>query len=159
MSIWDIPLDKLRASRLLALRMHVARYVVRTGAAQPSVVALLDHTTAARHGGKLLELLEAAGAQSPQLMNAPDDPEAALPVANVMVFGAGGRSAAEVAERWRERVAAAAPYVWAIDVDRLAGALDDRIVDSIEALIRIVIPEALGANGTPPSEEVALRIA
>ena len=154
MSIWDVPLEKLQSSRLLALRMHVARYVVSTGAAQRTVTALLDEETRVARGGTLLELLEAAGAQAPNVAIL----AAALPKADVLLIGEGGRDAREVADRWSGRVAGGEAQVWAIDVDRLAGGRDSRIVESVEALIRIVIPEALGANGTPPDEAVAVRL-
>ena len=154
MSIWDVPLDKLQSSRLLALRMHVARYVVKTGARQRSAVVVLDAATLDAYGGTMLELLEAAGAQAPSVavLTTP------LPKADVLLIAESGHSVKDVAERWSGRVADGGAQVWAIDVDWLAGARDARIVQSIEALIRIVIPEALGANGTPPAEEVAVRL-
>jgi hypothetical protein len=153
-SIWDVPLDKLQSSRLLALRMHVARYVVSTGATQRTATVLLDDETRVTHGETLLELLEAAGAHAPNVAIL----TAALPKADILLIGESGRSAVELAERWPGRVTSGGSDVWAIDVDWLAGARDARIVESVEALIRIVIPEALGANGTPPDEVVAIRL-
>jgi hypothetical protein len=154
-SIWDVPLDKLQSSRLLALRMHVARYVVSTGATQRTATVLLDEETRVTHGETLLELLEAAGAHAPNVAIL----KAALPKADILLIGESGRNATEVAKRWSGRVADSGAQVWAIDANRLAGGKDARIVESVEALIRIVIPEALGANGTPPSQEVAVRLA
>ena len=85
MSIWDVELDKLRSSRLLALRMHVARYVVRTGATQRTAVALVDPTTLVERGDQLRELLEAAGAADPVVA----DPAGGgpLPEADVVLVG------------------------------------------------------------------------
>jgi len=137
--------------------MHVARYLVRTGAAQPSATALLDSAALATHGPMLLELLEAAGAQAPQVDILPMSPDTPLPLADVLLIGEAGVEAKRVAERWRP-VDRKHGQVWAVTVDRLAGARDARIVDSVDALIRIVIPEALGANGTPPHEDVAVRL-
>ena len=157
MSIWDVPLEKLQDSRLLALRMHVARFVVRTGATRPSVIALLDPTARVTQGPTLLELLEAAGAESPRLADLPASPHDSVPLADVLLIGEAGVDAKRVAERWRQADGHGA-QVWAMTVDRLAGARDERIVESVDALIRIVIPQALGSNGTPPAEDIAVRL-
>ena len=155
MSIWDVELDALRASRLLALRMHVARYVVRTGAAQRSAVAVVDQTTLLEHGEQLRELLEAAGAVTPDVQ-----PRAAdrMPHAEVLLVGERGAAAAEVALTLEPLVGGAAGHVWAIDVQRFASPPGPGIVDAVEWMIRMIIPEALGANGTPPPGDVALRV-
>ena len=146
--------------------MHVARYLVRSGAQQRSVIALLDAETAHSQGELLTELLEASGAAQPQVL--PVSAEAALPLADVLLFGQTGISAAETAANLRKTritappflpAAAGATQVWAIDVDALLAPPGPGIVDHVESLIRIVMPEALGANGTPPSEAVAIRIA
>jgi hypothetical protein len=157
--VWDVPLDKLRSSRLLALRMHVARYVVRAGAQQRAVVALVDEETRRDRRELLLELLEAAGSASADVVQLPQNAEAALPMADVLLFGERGRSAEEVAARVRTRGAALeGQQRWAVTLDRVLVPPGPEIVESVEALLRIVIPEALGANGTPPPSEVAVRI-
>lgn len=157
-SIWDVQLDHLRASRLLALRMHVARYVVSTGATRRTAIALVDQATYESKASVLFELLEEAGAVEPQVMAMPDETNAALPAADVVLVGEGGRSSAELAQRWRAATPQTGVQLWAIDVDRIVGEPGPSIVESVESLIRIVIPEALGANGTPPSEDVAIRL-
>lgn len=148
MSIWDVRLDKIQESRLLALRMHVARYVVRAGAKQRSVVAVLD-SGAMAHANTLVELLEAAGAGGTGVVELGSNvPEADI----VLVSLHQGDAALPLEQPTRAQA-------WAVDVAALAGAEDGRIVGSVEALIRIVMPEALGANGTPPDEAVAVRLA
>ena len=150
MSIWDVALDRLQGSRLLALRMHVARYVVRAGAQQRSVAVVLGPGEM-ECASTLLELLEAAGAATAEVVSG-----APVPAADIVL----------VSRRQDTWLGSLSPLpldpraaVWAIDVEQLAGAPDARIVESVEALIRIVMPEALGANGTPPDEAVAVRLA
>jgi hypothetical protein len=161
--VWDTPLDKLRSSRLLALRMHVARYVVRTGARQRTAVALLDEPTLATRGPLMVELLEAAGAAFPQVAPLPSTPDAALPLVDVLLFGRAGSAPAELAAELRAAswLAATSPsaQVWALDLDTLLRDPGPELVASVETLIRIVIPEALGANGTPPLPHQAVRVA
>ena len=148
MSIWDVRLDKLQDSRLLALRMHVARYLVRTGAIQRTAVAVVDDA----HRGVMLELLEAAGAREPQTVTA-GQPVPSADVILVALRAVQGEAALPL-----DPLAAPTPtQIWAIDLERIAVS-DERIVESVETLIRIVMPEALGANGTPPAEDVAVRI-
>ena len=169
-SIWDVRLEKLQESRLLALRMHVARYVVRVGARQRTVVAVLEPDDVSRFGETLLELLEAAGARSAEVIASGD----AVPEADIVLV-ARHRSAGQgdaalpldpPTDSSKASLAALArppslgdTQLWEIDVERIAGGRDARIVESVEALIRIVMPEALGANGTPPDEAVAVRVA
>jgi hypothetical protein len=50
------------------------------------------------------------------------------------------------------------PQLWAIGVETLLPPPGPGLVESVEALIRIVTPEALGANGTPPPEHIAQRL-
>ena len=148
MSIWDVELDTLQDSRLLALRMHVARYVVRVRARQRSVVVVLGPEDEG-YGETLLELLEAAGALAPSVVSG----GAEVPEADIVLISRHSSAGSPEPSGLHTR------QVWAIDVEALAGARDARIVESVEALIRIVMPEALGANGTPPDEAVAVRLA
>ena len=155
MSIWDVELDTLRSARLLALRMHVARYVVRTGAAQRSVVALVDAQTAGERGAQLRELLEAAGAASQNVLTRE---VGVLPRTDVLLVGERGRIAADVAPAIESPTNPAADQVWALSLDRFTAPPGPEIVDAVEWLIRMIIPEALGANGTPPPTDVAMRV-
>ncbi len=148
--------------------MHVARYVVRAGARQRTAIAFLDGATLAARGSLMQELLEAAGAAFPQVAPVPAAPDTALPVADVLLFGHAGHTPAEVATQvtasaWFANrpsgpTAAHEPQVWALDVDVLLVEPGPQLVDSVEALLRIVMPEALGANGTPPSPDLAVRV-
>ena len=114
MSIWDVKLGKLDDSRLLALRMHVARYVVRAGAKQRSVAVVLqpEEWEFAR---TLLELLEAAGAANPHVVDGTQAPDVDIVL---------------VSQRQRHAALAQIPslQVWAVDFEKVAGALDARIV-------------------------------
>ena len=162
MSIWDVELDRLRASRLLALRMHVARYIVREGAAQRSVVALLDSATLARSGGVMLELLEASGARDPRVAALPvlrGAPPAPPPMAELVLHGRAGVSAPALAQELQGTDYGSGAQVWVFDVARVLHDVQSHVAESVETLIRIVTPEALGANGTPPPAEVAIRVA
>ena len=143
MSIWDVKLDKLQDARLLALRMHVARYVVRAGAKQRKVVLVLGREEMG-NAPRLLELLEAAGALEPEVVYAGGD----LPDSDVVLISSRQRG-----------VPTGSRQVWEINLDRLAGPRPASVVECVESLIRIVMPEALGANGTPPDEGVAVRLA
>lgn len=139
--------------------MHVARYVVRAGAQQRSVIALVDPETHRERRALLLELLEAAGSASPDVLPLPLDSGAALPVAQILLFGERGRTVEQVAERVRGGWGPLeGQQRWALALDAVLIPPGPEIVESVEALLRIVIPEALGANGTPPPPEVALRI-
>ena len=144
MSIWDVPLGKLQESRLLALRMHVARYVVRAGARQRSVVVVLGGDEM-RYAGTLVELLEAAGARSTRVVGVGEE----VPEAEVVLMARSPGSLAELKTQ---------AQVWVVDVEWLVGGREAWVVESVEALIRIVMPEALGANGTPPDESIAVRL-
>jgi len=122
---------------------------VRAGAKQRTAVALLDEPAYSDHGETLVEMLEAAGAQSPRVLPT----GAALPEADIVLVPLRAGDAA------LPRDPVVGSQVWAIDVERLAAVRDERIVESVETLIRVVMPEALGANGTPPDEAVAVRLA
>jgi len=153
-------LDKLGAARLLALRMHVARYIVRAGATQRRAIAFLDEPTLARRGALLKELLEAGGALNPDVLPLPTSTTAPLPAADVLLFGDTGRTLEELAAALRNTPSSASgPQVWVINAGVLLAEPGPGIVDSVEAILRIVMPEALGANGTPPPQAVALRVA
>jgi len=153
-------LDKLGAARLLALRMHVARYIVRAGATQRSAIAFLDEPTLARRGALMKELLEAGGALNPDVLPLPTSTAGALPLADVHLFGDSGRTVEEVAASLRAgESGASGPQVWAINAGVLLAEPGPGIVDSVEAILRIVMPEALGANGTPPPAAAAIRVA
>ncbi len=152
-------MNKLGSARLLALRMHVARYIVRAGATQRSVIAFLDEPTLARRGALMMELLEAGGALNPDVLPLPTSTAGALPLADVHLFGDSGRTVEEVAAALRARARnPSGPHVWAINADVLLAEPGPGIVDSVEAILRIVMPEALGANGTPPPAEIAVRV-
>jgi hypothetical protein len=150
--------------------MHVARYVVRAGARQRTAIGFLRSPTFEQRGPLLTELLEAAGALNPQVLPWPERPSAALPVADVLLFGATGETPEALAEKLRSKrgegqdagqgevSGAWGPQIWTFDSDALLSDPGPGIVDAVEALIRIVMPEALGANGTPPSSDLAVRL-
>lgn len=128
---------------MLALRMHVARYVVRAGARQRSVVVVLEGEEL-KYAGTLVELLEAAGARSTRVIEV----GAEVPEADVILLTRHQGDAALPLE----------PQLWVVTLDRLVAERGGWVVESVEALIRIVMPEALGANGTPPDESIAVRL-
>ena len=76
------------------------------------------------------------------------------------LFGDSGRTVEEVAVSLRAGASGASgPQVWAINAGVLLAEPGPGIVDSVEAILRIVMPEALGANGTPPPAAAAIRVA
>jgi iron complex transport system substrate-binding protein len=163
---------KLRSARLLALGMHVARYVVRTGSERRRVLLaevtppagiqlpgrwLPDMIDAA--GG--IPLLDAAGASPAPLSS--EDVLAARP--DVLLLGAFDLAVAQAELRrlasrpgWRELPAIQCGQAWALRFDDLFVHATSRLVEGVEVLLRIIAPEALGANGTPPPPELAWRL-
>jgi iron complex transport system substrate-binding protein len=159
-----------RRSRLLALRMHVARYLTRSGAPRPRV-AVLDSLDPPRAAGLWVpDMIDAAGGLpvvaepgAPSVNLAAGD----LRAAEAIVVGVAGNAPSEILGQVRALVASggetplaamASSRIWCVDYDALFGAPDARLIEGVEALIRMVMPEALGANGSPPPEHLALRL-
>jgi iron complex transport system substrate-binding protein len=159
-----------RSARLLALRMHVARYLVRSGAAQPTVIVLDSLDPPRTAGGWVPDIVDAAGGlpllATPGEAGTSIQPEG-LDRANIVVAGQPGLTAAQVANQllaaarsggWDTLVARHEARIWCVDYDALFATPNERLVESVEAMIRMILPAALGANGTPPPETVALRL-
>jgi iron complex transport system substrate-binding protein len=164
-------LHKIRSARLLALRMHVARYLVRAGVQQPKTV-FVDAGGALRLLGRWVpDMVDAAGGVPLLAGGGNDDrPVAAGEVAAVRpdlllagVRPAAGASLAEAtatatAPDEVRRLVASVGNAWAVNLRRLFDRPGPHLVEGVEALIRIIMPAALGANGTPPPEDVARPI-
>ena len=160
-------LQTVRAARLLALRMHVARYLTQTpGARRPTVsVAIYDPDTASWC---------ALSERGKQLVNA----AGGLLLAETYAPGAGVVSHADinlVATRGeadamsdhlglRRFLADIAPNqsangsTWSVGPDFMLNARGPGIVMAVETLLRAIFPVALGANGSPPPEPL-IRLA
>jgi iron complex transport system substrate-binding protein len=164
-------LHKIRSARLLALRMHVARYLVRAGAQQPKTV-FVDAGGALRLLGRWVpDMVDAAGGV-PLLAGGGDDDrpiaagEAAAARPDLLLAGvrppagAGLAEAAAIATAPDEvrRLVASVGNAWAVDLRRLFDRPGPHLVEGVEMLIRIIMPAALGANGTPPPEDIARPI-
>jgi iron complex transport system substrate-binding protein len=156
-----------RSARLLALRMHVARYLYRSGAAQPRV-AVLDSIGPARAAGLWVpDMIDAAGGIA--LYAQPGGPSVEVSPASLrddgmLVLAVPGLSLPEISVRaaaliqspeWLCVQAVAGLHIWCADYAALFGAPDERLIQGVEMLIRMILPEALGANGTPPPEHLA----
>ncbi|MBI3972207.1 MAG: hypothetical protein HY332_13040 [Chloroflexi bacterium] len=167
---------KIRSARLLALRMHVARYLVRSGATQPrAAVAEFDSTerTSPRLralGRWVPDMVDAAGGvpalglpgEERHTITPTDIHTAALGVLLVGQQRAGPRGTAESVApalfRMADGSGLASARVWAADLDELFSYAGPHLVEGVEALVRIIMPEALGANGTPPLPHQAVPI-
>ncbi len=157
-----------RSARLLALRMHVARYLVRSGAPQPRV-AVLEAVAPPRSAGLWVpDMIDAAGGVA--LHARPGEPGIAvnpadLGDADALVVGIPGASpevalaqatALLHAPEWSALSAVVGGRVWFVDYTRLFAAPDERLIEGVEMLIRMILPEALGSNGTPPPAHLAV---
>lgn len=160
-----VPLHKQRDARLLALRMHIARYLVRAGGAQPRVTAVLAHRGEDGIPPWVTEMLDAAGGVGLRVVEwtegsqIPDDVAHESP--QVVLFGRAGQSVQTVRESLAGRVqgpAWPADRTWAVDADDVFSFPGPHLIEGVECLIRIIIPEALGANGTPPPATQAIRV-
>lgn len=169
-------LHRQRGARLLALRMHVARYIVRAGAARPRVAVVEWPSPGVPPRLQVLgrwvpDMVDAAGGipvlAEPGDRDRPVMPEELLAARPDLVI-AGRRSAP--LERVASDLAAAAQEgeasplallrrmgaaLWIADFDRLLAFPGPGLVGGVEMLIRIVLPEALGQNGTPPPPPLA----
>lgn len=181
---------KTRGARLLALRMHVARYLTRSGASRPRVAFMEWVTTpvaaaAAQARGvrdriELLDLpglwvpdmIDAAGGL-PQLIEAGAEAAQVTPQAvlaaqpDVLLIGsretdlatAAGRVAAQIVHLgWEQLPAVQTGRTWVLALDPLFAHAGPRLVEGVEVLVRVVFPQALGANGVPPDPTEAVRL-
>lgn len=153
-----------RTARLLALRMHAARYLVRTpGAKRPTALALTPDGDAWRvhDDHRLGELIDAAGGvRAPIPIGAVASlGDIALAHPDVILAGrAGSGTAALTIARQVDSLGAMAPAVWHANWDTLLLSSGPSIVDTVEAILRATFPQALGANGTPPPGDVLRRV-
>ncbi len=171
-----------RSARLLALGMHVARHLVRNGGDRPRVVlaAVGDELSGPRGmalgaplrlpGRWLPDMIDAAGgvpllaeAGADDLTLAPDRVSRARP--DVLLVGAPdlasarGAATALVADgAWGHVPAARQGRIWALRLDGLFTHPSPRLVEGVEILLRIIFPQALGANGAPPAADRALPV-
>jgi iron complex transport system substrate-binding protein len=168
-------LHKQRDARLLALRMHIARYLVRVGGTQPRVVAVVqrrslgrkhDRDAASEPAPWIADMLDAGGGVGVAVLdwtNPPALPSAEITAAapELLLLGRAGESPQFVRDSLGPLSNDTSPLAcraWALDADDIFSFPGPHLVEGVECLIRIVIPEALGANGTPPSPQQALPI-
>ena len=154
-----------RSARLLALRMHVARYLVRSeGKLQPRTIALVreGHAWRVSDDVRVAELIEAVGGVSSSLPRGGLISENEVAAARVDVILAGGEASPTddpVIAVAVEALSGFAPAVWHADWSALVRSSGPSIVDAVEATLRATFPETLGANGTPPPSTVFRRVA
>lgn len=171
---------KVRSSRLLALSMHVARYLVRHGGERPRVLlATVDgdwprpdsSPPELRLPGRWMpDMIDAAGGL-PLLAEAGDDDRASTPEVlrraqpDVLIVGASSLATAvaattqlAAAAEWQDVPAVRDGRAWALRFDELLTQPSPRLVDGVEVLLRIISPHVLGANGTPPAPERAVPV-
>lgn len=163
-----VRLQTVRAARLLALRMHVARYLTQTpGTRLPTVsVAIYDPDTGSwcpvSERGK--QLINAAGGL---LFSEPYSPDApVIPPADLILVGTCGEADAKSEHAGLRSFLAnnvpnpsTTPSTWSIAPDFLLNATGPGVVPAVETLLRAIFPAALGANGTPPPEHLLRRSA
>ena len=158
-----IRLQAVRAARLLALRMHVARYLTQTpGARLPTVsVAIFDPDADSwcplSERGK--QLINAAGGLLLAETYAPGS--GVISPADINLVGTWGEADAKSEHPGLLRFLAnnvsnpnANGSTWSIAPDFLLNARGPGIVAAVETLLRAIFPAALGANGTPPPEHL-----
>lgn len=171
---------KLRSSRLLALSMHVARYLVRHGGERPRVLLATVNREWPGSGVSRAELrvpgrwvpdmLDAAGGL-PLLSQAGEDDATPAPEAlrraqpDVLIVGAPSLATAVAATTqlvshadWQDVPAVRQGRAWALLFDGLLTHPSPRLVDGVEVLLRIISPHVLGANGTPPTPDRAVAV-
>ena len=158
-------LHQHRVARMLALRMHVARYLVRTsGARRPVVIAARSdggewrvHDDVRAH-----EVVDAGGgmtAGTPGALLDPATVQALRP--DIILAGTDGRDTGDTVSRARAiglYRGVTDAQSWHADWDALLGSSGPFVVDAVEAAIRATLPAALGANGTPPRPDLLKRI-
>ena len=162
-----IRLQAVRAARLLALRMHVARHLTQTpGARLPTVsVAIFDPDADSwcplSERGK--QLINAAGGLLLAETYAPGS--GVISPADINLVGTWGEADAKSEHPGLLRFLAnnvsnpnANGSTWSIAPDFLLNARGPGIVAAVETLLRAIFPAALGANGTPPPEHL-IRLA
>jgi iron complex transport system substrate-binding protein len=156
-------LSRARGARLLALSMHVARHLVRSGGTRPTVALLrTDGERVVAPGYWYPDLVDAAGGV-PLLAQAggedvpltPAEVGAASP--GLVVLGADTLVRAEAALAGLRPEIGAVP-AWALRLDGLFTHAGPGLVEAVETLLRIISPAALGANGTPPPPDRAFPV-
>lgn len=173
-----------RSARLLALGMHVARHLVRNGGDRPRVVlaAVGGELSGPRGvppgagsplrlpGRWLPDMIDAAGgvpllaeAGGDDLTLAPERVSQAQP--DVLLLGApdlasarGAATALAADGAWGDVPAVRQGRTWALHLDGLFTHPSPRLVEGVEILLRIIFPQALGANGAPPAADRALPV-
>ncbi|HEV2121208.1 MAG TPA: hypothetical protein VGW38_00340, partial [Chloroflexota bacterium] len=135
---------------------------------QPRVTAVLAPRGHSGNNGMppwVSEMLDAAGGVDLRVEEWPDEsqvPDGLLEGApRVVLFGRAGQSAQTVRDAVASLVrepAWPADCTWAIDADDVLSFPGPHLIEGVECLIRIIIPESLGANGTPPPVAQAVRV-
>ncbi len=170
---WNLADERARRARLLALRMHVARYLFRTGASRPRVAVLELGAPPRALGGWVPDMVDAAGG-IPALAapGAEHQAVAATAVAaaepQVLLLGRSGVAPADLSREarllvgtppWERLPAVAAGQVWLISLDPYFVRPGPALVEGVEVLIRILHPAALATAAPAPAPDRALRLA
>ncbi|MSQ43482.1 MAG: hypothetical protein EXR45_04655 [Chloroflexi bacterium] len=154
-----VRLQTVRSARLLALRMHVARYLTQTPGSRLPTVALAtydpdkDSWCPPTERGK--QLINAAGGVLISERVCPDDILLGTPDI-VLVGTCGVADATSDHPGLQAFLASSVPNptiarsTWSIAPDFLLNATGPGVVGAVETLLRAIFPDALGANGTPP---------
>ena len=161
-----IRLQTVRAARLLALRMHVARYLTQTPGARRPTVSVAIYDPDAESWCPLSErgeqLINAAGGLLLAETYAPGS--GVISPADINLVGTWGEADAKSDHPGLRRFLAnnvssptANGSTWSIAPDFLLNARGPGIVAAVETLLRAIFPAALGANGTPPPEHLIRR--
>jgi iron complex transport system substrate-binding protein len=156
-------LSHARGARLLALSMHVARHLVRSGGRRPTVALLrADGDRLVAPGLWYPDLVDAAGGV-PLLARAGEEDVPLTPAGvgaagpDLVIVGADTLAQAEAALETLRPAVAAVP-AWALRLDGLFTHPGPGLVEAVETLLRIISPAALGANGTPPPPDRAIPV-
>ena len=152
-----------RSARLLALRMHAARFLVRTPDARRPVAAAVVRAGKewrVSEDRRIAELIDATGCLAANLpagtvVTGPDLKAAHIDA--LLAGSSGARTTTTEIAKYVDELTDVAPSVWHADWDALLGSSGPSVVESVEYLLRATFPKALGTNGTPPPSTVLRR--
>jgi ABC-type Fe3+-hydroxamate transport system substrate-binding protein len=159
-------LFKTRAARLLALRMHVARFLVLSGAARPGVALVAAPETTGGSMPWLLDMIDAAGGIAISGTGTEGHPFERQPDVLLVAASAAWEGNVETGSghrltgsgSWRDLPAVHSGRAWLVCLEPDFTHYGPRLVEGVETLVRILFPQALGANGTPPAPHLARQL-
>jgi hypothetical protein len=157
--------QETRAARLLALRMHVARHLVLSGAPRPRVAFVPPSGPEQVLMPWLADMIDASGGAL--LPDGGGDPDALGGLPDILLLGTrrpddkpDGHLLRRLAGSpvWRDLPAVRNGRTWQVQLIPDFAHYGPRLIEGVETLVRIVLPQALGANGTPPAPHQARRL-